>query len=218
MSSRASPSSAARQSRTNPDLEYPSVSAHLTSHAPTASALVPLAQGCEELEAVTVIDLLRRGEIEVVTAGLTEGPVVASRGTVLVPDALIDEVIDRPFDLVVLPGGLPGADHLAADARITRLLQRQASSGRRVAAICAAPKVLAAAGLLDGRRATHYPGAVDRGRYPQVAFTDEPVVVDDRLVTSRGPGTAIDFALTLIELLRGRAVRDQVERGLVRTP
>jgi 4-methyl-5(b-hydroxyethyl)-thiazole monophosphate biosynthesis len=177
-----------------------------------------LAQGCEELEAVTVIDLLRRADIEVVTAGLTAGPVVASRGTVLLPDTLFDEAVERPFDLVVLPGGLPGADHLAADARVTRLLQRQASSGRCIAAICAAPKVLAAAGLLDGRKATHYPGALDRGRYPHVTFSDEPVVVDGRLVTSRGPGTAMDFALALIELLRGQAVRDHVERGLVRTP
>jgi 4-methyl-5(b-hydroxyethyl)-thiazole monophosphate biosynthesis len=144
--------------------------------------------------------------------------VVASRRTVLVPDTQIDAVSDRVFDLVVLPGGLPGADHLAADPRIMRILRRQDAGGRAIAAICAAPKVLAAAGLLDGRTATHYPGAVDRARYPDVVFSDASVVVDGRVVTSRGPGTAMDFALALIELLRGRDARDQVEQGLVRAP
>jgi 4-methyl-5(b-hydroxyethyl)-thiazole monophosphate biosynthesis len=199
-------------------VEHNSVSTSVPGNPSTPSVLVPLAEGFEELEAVTVIDLLRRAGIEVVTAGLAEGPVVASRGTVLIPDSHIDSVSERAFDLVVLPGGLPGADHLAADPRITQILERQEAGGRAIAAICAAPKVLAAAGLLDGRTATHYPGAVERSRYPNATFSDAPVVVDGRLVTSRGPGTAMDFALALIGLLRGHDVRDQVERGLVRAP
>ena len=93
-----------------------------------ARALIPLAQGCEELEAVTLIDLLRRAGIEVVVAGLTEGPVTASRGTVLVPDTTLAAVADESFDLIVLPGGLPGADHLAADLRLRGMLQRQAAA------------------------------------------------------------------------------------------
>jgi protein deglycase len=180
------------------------------------SVLVPLAQGCEELEAVTIIDLLRRAAIEVVTAGLDARPVRASRGTVLVADTELDEVLERTFDMIVLPGGLPGADHLAADPRIIAILKRHYSAGRYTAAICAAPKVLAEAGILDGRSATHYPGAVDPRTYPLVAFTDASVVVDGTSITSRGPGTAMDFALQLIELLLGREPRDQVERGLVR--
>jgi 4-methyl-5(b-hydroxyethyl)-thiazole monophosphate biosynthesis len=179
--------------------------------------LVPLAEGFEELEAVTVIDLLRRAGIEVVTAGLEPGPVRGSRGTVIVPDASLDQVLDQSFDMIVLPGGLPGADHLEADPRIRHLLQRMAAEGRYTAAICAAPKVLASAGLLDGRRATAYPGVLEALERPAVALrAEEPVVVDGKVVTSRGPGTAMDFALELIERLLGREARERVEEPLQR--
>ncbi len=181
-----------------------------------ASVLVPLAQGCEELEAVTVIDLLRRAGIEVTSAGLDDGPVRASRGTVLVPDTTLDAVMDRDFDMIVLPGGLPGADHLEQDTRIQALLRRMADADRYTAAICAAPKVLAAAGLLAGRRATSYPGVLDNLQVEGLQVVDQPVVEDDRIITSRGPGTAMDFALTLIEKLAGRARRDEVEAALQR--
>ncbi|MBK9131826.1 MAG: DJ-1/PfpI family protein [Gammaproteobacteria bacterium] len=182
------------------------------------SVLVPLAQGCEELEAVTVIDLLRRAGIEVITAGLEDGPVRASRGTRLLPDTTLDAALRRDYDMIVLPGGLPGADHLRADARIIALLQRMAAAGKYTAAICAAPKVLAAAGLLDGRRATAYPGTLDGLAVPRLQPVAEPVVCDDRVITSRGPGTAMDFALCLIETLAGHETRDRVEAGLVREP
>ncbi|MGA7980466.1 MAG: DJ-1 family glyoxalase III [Chromatiaceae bacterium] len=178
--------------------------------------LIPLAEGYEELEAVTVVDLLRRAQIDVVTAGLREGPVRGSRGTVLVPDALLAEVMDDDFDMIVLPGGLPGAKHLDEDERIHRLLKRYHAEERYAAAICAAPKVLANAGLLDGRSATSYPGAVTRDEFPEVNLLSVPVVVDGRVVTSRGPGTAMDFALQLIELLVGGAKRQEVETALVR--
>ncbi|MEW8506753.1 MAG: DJ-1 family glyoxalase III [Candidatus Thiodiazotropha sp.] len=181
-----------------------------------ARVLVPLAQGCEELEAVTITDLLTRAGIEVVTAGLEAGPVKASRGITLVPDTTLDAVLDEEFDMMVLPGGLPGADHLDADPRIHELLQRLNRQGRFTAAICAAPKVLAGAGLLDGRRATSYPGVLDSMELPRVDVQLESVVSDDRVITSRGPGTAMDFALELIEKLSGREIRDQVEQGLVR--
>lgn len=181
-----------------------------------ARVLVPLAQGCEELEAVTIIDLLRRAGVEVVTAGLTDGPVKASRGVVLVPDRALDEVLGDDFDMIVLPGGLPGADNLDADPRIHRLLQRTAEAGRYTAAICAAPKVLLNAGLLDNRSVTAYPGIID-GQIPADALrSDHAVVVDGNVVTSRGPGTAMDFALTLAEMLVGADKRSEVEAALVR--
>ncbi len=178
--------------------------------------LVPLAQGCEELEAVTVIDLLRRAEIEVVTAGLDDRPVKASRGVNLVPDTTLDQAMGLDFDMMVLPGGLPGADHLDNDPRIHQLLKRQAASGGYTAAICAAPRVLANAGLLEGKSATGYPGVLDKMELPQVHVLDGPVVTDGKVITSRGPGTAMDFALELIERLAGKAKRDQVETALVR--
>ena len=179
--------------------------------------LVPLAQGCEELEAVTIIDLLRRAEIEVVTAGLTEGPVKASRDTVLLPDTTLDAVADQDFDMVVLPGGLPGAQYLEDDPRVRDILRRHAERGAYTAAICAAPKVLAGAGLLDGKQATCYPGCVKPEDFPRLHLTGDPVVIDGRVVTGRGPGSAMDFALALIESLAGRERREAVESALIRS-
>jgi 4-methyl-5(b-hydroxyethyl)-thiazole monophosphate biosynthesis len=181
-----------------------------------ARVLIPLAQGFEELEAVTVIDLLRRAQIEVVTAGLEDGPVRGSRQTVLLPDTSLAAVMDQDFDMIVLPGGLPGATRLDEDERVHRLLQRYHAEERYAAAICAAPKVLARAGLLDGKSATSYPGAVKIEDYPEIDLLPVPVVVDGTVITSRGPGTAMDFALQLIESLAGRERRDEVETALVR--
>jgi 4-methyl-5(b-hydroxyethyl)-thiazole monophosphate biosynthesis len=181
-----------------------------------ACVLVPLAQGCEELEAVTVIDLLRRAGIEVVTAGLDEQPVRASRGVTLVPDVTLDEALQRDYDMVVLPGGLPGADHLKNDARIIRLLVQMKEADKYTAAICAAPGVLAEAGLLEGKRATSFPGSMDAGSVPGLEYVEQPVVTDGKVITSRGPGTAMDFALELIAILSGKQLRDEVEAGLQR--
>jgi protein deglycase len=181
-----------------------------------ASVLVPLAQGCEELEAVTVVDLLRRAGISVVTAGLDDRPVRASRGVVLIPDTTLNEVLEREFDMIVLPGGQPGATNLAKDERVTSLLKRLARAGKYTAAICAAPAVLAQSGLLEGRRATSYPGSLDPWNVTGLQYVDEPVVIDGRIITSRGPGTAMDFALQLIEVLAGKQKRAEVEAGLQR--
>jgi len=181
-----------------------------------ASVLVPLAQGCEELEAVTVVDLLRRAGITVVTAGLDDQPVTASRGVRLIPDMSLDAALQQAYDMVVLPGGLPGADTLNRDPRIVALLREMADQGKYTAAICAAPKVLAHAGLLDGRRATSYPGTLEAGQIPGLDYSDQAVVVDGTVITSRGPGTAMDFALQLIETLAGARKREEVEAGLQR--
>lgn len=181
-----------------------------------AKVLVPLAGGCEELEAVTIIDLLRRAGIEVVTAGLQPGIVKASRGTQLLPDATLDAVLRDEFDMIVLPGGMPGAQHLREDPRIIALLKKMAEQGKYTAAICAAPTVLAEAGLLVGKRVTSYPGFLDKLDVPGMAYLKDAVVKDGKILTSRGPGTAMDFALALIEALAGKARRDEVEAGLVR--
>ena len=181
-----------------------------------ASVLVPLAEGCEELEAVTVIDLLVRGGIHVVTAGLTEGPVTASRGVKLLPDTTLDEALEQDYAMVVLPGGGPGAERLDNDPRIGELLKKMASKDRYIAAICAAPKVLGNAGLLTGRKATSFPGFIDRMKIPNFTYLTDPVVQDGKVITSRGPGTAMDFALHLVEQLAGKAKRDEVEASLQR--
>lgn len=182
-----------------------------------ANVLVPLAQGCEELEAVTIVDLLRRAGITVVTAGLDDKPVRASRGVVLIPDTTLAAALEHQYDMVVLPGGLPGADHLNSDLRIREILKKTNDARRPVAAICAAPKVFASMGMLIGRRATAYPGVLDNMNVPGMRITGDPVTVDGGIITSRGPGTAMDFALTLIEQLVGAEKRAEVERGLART-
>lgn len=176
--------------------------------------LVPLAEGCEELEAVTIIDLLRRAGIEVVVAGLRDGTVTASRGVRIQPDMSLDEALLSEYDMVALPGGLPGADHLAADRRVTDLLQRMNDKARFVGAVCAAPKVLARSGVLRGRTATAYPGVLQQEGHPDISA--DAVIRDGTVITSRGPGTAMDFALELIEALAGREARAKVEKGLVR--
>lgn len=181
-----------------------------------STVLIPLAEGFEELEAVTVIDLLRRAGVEVVTAGLQDGPITASRGVVILPDRTLDAVLNQDFDMIVLPGGLPGAHHLRDDLRVQAILKRHAAAGAYTAAICAAPVALAQAGLLVGKTATSYPGCVEKLAIADFTHSTAAVVVDGQVVTSRGPGTAMDFALTLIELLCGRAQRDQVEAGLER--
>lgn len=167
------------------------------------SVLVLLAEGFEEIEAVTAIDVLRRAGAEVVAAGLTEGPIAASRGVRILPDAPLDDVLDRDFDLVVLPGGMPGAANLRDDPRVARLVANQISKPDRVlGAICAAPAVvLSSLGLLRGRRATGHPNFAEKIRDTERA--DGRVVVDGNLVTSKGPGTALEFALKLVEVLFG---------------
>jgi 4-methyl-5(b-hydroxyethyl)-thiazole monophosphate biosynthesis len=169
--------------------------------------LVPLAEGFEEIEAVTAIDVLRRAEIEVVVAGLEPGPVRGSRGVVVTPDEPLAEVVDLDFDAVVLPGGGPGSQALAGDERVGAILKRHAAAGHLVAAICAAPGVvLTPLGLLEGKRATGYPGL--RDKVP--GWVDEPVVRDGDLITSQGPGTAMTFALSLVEVLVGAEKADEV--------
>lgn len=180
-----------------------------------AKVLIPLAQGCEELEAVTVADILRRAGITVITAGLEAGPVRASRGMVLLPDATLDEAVGTEFDMIVLPGGMPGSEHLKNDTRIIAMLKSMAAAGRYTAAICAAPMALHAAGLLEGKRATSFPGVLDRLPGTHVYLNDK-VVTDGKVVTSKGPGTAMDFALTLVELLADKPQRDAVEADLQR--
>ncbi len=176
--------------------------------------LVPLAQGCEEIEAVTIIDLLRRAGIDVISAGLDSHPIRASRGVMLIADTTLELALQQDFDMVVLPGGQPGTNNLKADQRIIALLKKMVAQESYVAAICAAPSALAMAGLLDGKKATSFPGALDS--YPNVRQQNSSVVIDGKLITSRGPGTAIDFALALIEELVGKHKSAEVSAALQR--
>jgi 4-methyl-5(b-hydroxyethyl)-thiazole monophosphate biosynthesis len=179
-----------------------------------ANILVPLAEGFEELEAITVIDLLRRAGFDVVTAGLDSNPVRASRNNVIIPDTSIDQVLETEFDLIVLPGGLPGADNLRDNIHIQTLIKNQHRQGKHIGAICAAPKALAAYGILQGKTITCYPGALDQVNTSGFTVSGNALEIDNNIVTSRGPGTAMDFALTLIERLGSKELRDQVSAQL----
>jgi 4-methyl-5(b-hydroxyethyl)-thiazole monophosphate biosynthesis len=178
------------------------------------NVLVLFAEGSEELEAVTIINILRRAGIGVTLAGLEAGSMRGSRGVTLMSDNTLDAVMHDDFDMVVLPGGQPGTNHMKSDARVINLAKRMAQQDKFVAAICAAPSVLATAGLLDSKQATSYPGAL--ASYPNVEQQHAAIVEDGKIITSRGPGTAMDFALTLVERLAGTAKRQEVEAGLQR--
>ncbi len=178
------------------------------------TALVLFAEGSEELETVTIVNILRRGGVSVSLVGLTGGLLRGSRGITLQPDTTLEAALNQEFDMIVLPGGQPGTNNLKADARVLQLVKKMHTQEKYVTAICAAPSVLATAGLLDGKRATSFPAALSN--FPKVNLQPAAVVEDGKLITSRGPGTAMDFALTLLERLAGVAKRMEIESGLVR--
>jgi len=182
-----------------------------------ASILIPLAPGFEELEAVTLIDLFRRANFEVSTAGLLNNPIKASRSTLINADHLLETVKDQDFDLICLPGGQPGTNNLNGSPALRAMLQKQFDRNGLIAAICAAPLILAEMGMLDDKKATSFPDAIDLEKYPKIQYVKEAVVKHGNIVTSRGPGTAMDFALFLIELLAGIEKRKNVETPLQRS-
>lgn len=168
-------------------------------------AILLLAEGFEEIEAVTVLDVLRRAGVLVTAAALTGLHVKGAHEIVVQADVSLDDVEGNDFDALILPGGQPGSTNLQRDPRVLSLVRRFVAKNKLTAAICAAPIVLESAGVLAGRRATSYPG----NELPSARFEQSAVVEDGSIVTSRGPGTAIDFALALVRRLCGAEVADQ---------
>lgn len=178
-----------------------------------AKVLVPMAAGFEEIEALTVVDILRRADIDVVLAGLQPGSVAGAHNIRIITDTTIDSVDADDFDMIVLPGGQPGSDNLNADPRIHALLAEFAAKEKLIGAICAAPIVLAAAGLLGGKKATCYPSYSDQ--LQGVMYENSPVVSDGIIITSRGPGTAVNFGIEIAARLAGRHVADAVAKAML---
>ena len=179
------------------------------------TALVPIADGTEEIEAVTVIDVLRRAGVTVTVASVMDrAEIVASRGVRIVADRLVSGIADQTFDLIVLPGGMPGAEHLRDHAALAGLLRRHAGENRLLGAICAAPTVvLEPGGFLENREATAHPAFSDR--LDPDRRSEARVVADGHLITSRGPGTALEFALRLVAVLLGEAAARDVAGPMI---
>ncbi len=176
--------------------------------------LVPIADGTEELEAVCIIDVLRRAGASVTVASVGDMQIIASRGVKLVADRKIAECVDDTYDLIVLPGGIPGAEHLRDSKELEILLRQQQEQGRWYGAICASPAVvLQPHGLLGQTRATCYPIYMDK--LENADTTDSRVVVHEKCITSQGPGTALEFSLKLVELLYGEEKAKEVAEAMV---
>lgn len=176
--------------------------------------LVPLADGFEEIEAVTIVDVLRRADLEVVVAGLTPGPVTGSHGITIETDAHLDEVDVAKLHGVVLPGGMPGTTNLAADERVLEIVRILHHGARPVAAVCAAPLVLAAAGIEEGLRMTSHPSVRDRLGAADVV--DGPrVVLSGTVLTSQGPGTSLEFALAIVRYVLGGRKAEEMAAAMI---
>lgn len=185
------------------------------SHHNLANVLIPIADGSEELEAVAMIDILVRGGAHVVTASVSPSiEVTCSRGVKILADIMIADAVHHSYDLIACPGGMPGANHLRDSSVLSDLLLKQQSEGKFIGAICASPAVvLHPLNLLHGKRATCYPAESFTSHLTH--YVNEPVVVDGHLITSQGPGTAIPFALKLVELVISREAAEKVAKELL---
>lgn len=173
-------------------------------------AMVILADGFEEIEALVVVDIMRRAKVDIITVGLTSSVVEGSHGIRAVADKRMGDINPDSFDMLILPGGNPGYMNLANSSKVLGIIKDFNKKKKIIAAICAAPFVLAKAGVLDSRVATIYPGMEKEIPRPR----DAKVVVDGNIVTSRSPGTAVEFALKLAEIATTKAAAKRVREHL----
>jgi len=177
--------------------------------------MVFLAEGFEEVEALTVVDYLRRMDIEVDMVSIyDELDVNGAHGVGVKGDRILEDIgsVDG-YDGLVIPGGLPGASNLRDDDRVVEFVREMNSKGGLVAAICAGPIVLERAGIVSGKRLTSYPGFEDELR--DSLYIKEGVVVDGNIITARGPNYAVDFALELVDYLLGSNKREELEKDIL---
>lgn len=175
-----------------------------------------MADGCEEIEGLTVVDIVRRAKMEIVMISVTgKKEVTSSHGVTFLADVLAEETGYEDLDGIVLPGGMPGTIHLLENETVNAVIRKFADEGKLVAAICAAPSVLGAAGLLEGKHATCHPGFEEK--LTGAMTSEDEVVVDGNIITSRGMGTGIDFSLALLDCLTDydEEVSAQVKKGIV---
>ncbi|MCF8720647.1 DJ-1 family glyoxalase III [Nitrospina gracilis] len=175
--------------------------------------MVTVAPGFEEIETITVVDILRRAGARVDLAGTQPEPIEGSRGVRILPDVLLSEIDHKDYDMVVLPGGQPGTTNLQNNESVIAIVQNMNRDQKTVAAICAAPMVLQTAGVLKDHRTTSHPSVQEN--LNGIRYSDDRVVVDGNLVTSRSPGTALEFAMKLVEVLFGPDRVETVNKGVM---
>lgn len=173
-----------------------------------------MADGCEEIEGLTVVDIVRRANMEITMISISgKREVRGSHNITFLADALASEVDYEGLDAIVLPGGMPGTLHLGESGTVNDVIKKFASEGKLVAAICAAPSVLGAAGILQGRKAACYPGFEEK--LTGAAVSEEEVAADGNVITSRGMGTAIPFALAILRYFQGDAAAEEMRKGIL---
>jgi protein deglycase len=176
--------------------------------------LIHFADGFEEIEAITLVDVLRRAGCEVITISVTgKREVTSARGITIMADMHFVEADYEHADLIILPGGQPGSDNLNRHEGLKKQIKTFHEQGKMIAAICAAPLVLGSAGILKGKKATCYPGT--EPRLTGATCTGNAVEVDGNIITGKGPGLALTFSLTLAELLVGKAKADEVRKSMI---
>lgn len=170
--------------------------------------IVPFAEGFEEIEGITIVDVLRRAGLDVTTAATGANPVAGSHRIPVVADQKIASLTASDYGCIILPGGMPGSDNLKNDDTVLSFIKLIDSAGGYIAALCAAPIVLAAAGVIAGKKVTCFPG------FEQIlsgaTYTGKPVEVDGRIITGRGPGCALPFAFEIVKLLAGESSKKQL--------
>lgn len=172
-----------------------------------------LANGFEEIEGLMVVDLLRRAGIEITMVSIGDAKeVMGGHGIPIIADTLFEDVIFENANMLILPGGMPGTTNLLEHKGVVKLLQKHNSENQMIAAICAAPSVLGMNGILEGKRATCYPGFEEKLK--GAIYTNEKVVKDKNVITSKGLGTAIEFALSIIEYYKGNEFADQIKASV----
>ena len=173
-----------------------------------------MADGCEEIEGLTVVDIVRRAGIDITTISISDKKEVAgAHGIIFLADAKKGEVDFSTLDGIVLPGGMPGTTNLGADETVDKVIREFAAGGKLVAAICAAPSVLGQAGLLNGKHATSYPGF--EPKLTGAVTSENPVVQDGNVITSRGMGTAIAFALEIVSYFTDKKTADKLAESII---
>lgn len=175
--------------------------------------LILLAPGYEELEAVAIIDILRRASIEILIVGTVNDAIPSARGVKIIPDTDLESIKDQLFDMIILPGGIEGTENISNDQRAVSMLKRHIDQGKMVGAICAAPTIFDRHGISEGKTITCHP--VCRSSVKHSVISDKRVIKDGQIITSQGPGTAIEFALEIVRHIAGEEKMLEVNKGVM---